>query len=101
MQLGISSKDEMKLITFQSIVANALIHAGKSIQPKRRQPSITPPRKKKTGSNAIATPINNVPYNDVGHNQTLIRSNRDVVIVQRDIPFCFVWGRNCFKNIHL
>ena len=41
MQLGIPSKDEMTLIQFQSMVANALSFAGKSTQPRRGRPSIT------------------------------------------------------------
>ncbi|XP_065070858.1 uncharacterized protein LOC135695640, partial [Rhopilema esculentum] len=67
MQLGIPSKDELTLIQFQSMVANALTLAGKSTQPRRGRPSITPPPKKKTKCHAVATPINDVRFDNVGH----------------------------------
>lgn len=110
MQLGIPSKDEMPLITFQSMVANALTHAGKSTHLKRGRPSITPPPKKKTKTHAVATPINDVRYDDVGHVPDFEEKQQRcrhfpkgysaVRCLKCKVPLCFVRGRNCFKNFH-
>ncbi len=67
MHLSIPRKDEMTLIAFQSMVANALTLAGKGTQPRRGRPSITPPPKKKTKIPTLVTQINDVRYDDVGH----------------------------------
>ena len=110
MQLGIPSKDEMTLITFQSMVANALTLAGKSTQPRRGRPSVTPPPKKKTKTHAVATPINDVRYDDVGHTPEFDEKQQRcrncpkgysaVRCLKCKVPLCFVRGRNCFKNFH-
>ncbi|XP_065069915.1 piggyBac transposable element-derived protein 3-like [Rhopilema esculentum] len=110
MQLGIPSKDELTLIQFQSMVANALTLAGKSTQPRRGRPSITPPPKKKTKCHAVATPINDVCFDNVGHIPDFEEKQQRcrycpkgysaVKCVKCKVHLCFVRGRNCFKNFH-
>ena len=60
LQRGVSVKDQLTLLQFQTAVATSLLIAGKEAQSPRGRPSITPPPQKKSTSHAIPTPLDDV-----------------------------------------
>ena len=98
------------LLQFQSSIAISLLMACKVQKMQRGTPSLTSPSKKKTKSHASPTPINSVRYDDTRHLPDFDDKKQRcrfcptgysfVKCIKCTVNFCFVKGKNCFKDLH-